>query len=238
MTQYTHLKTSIFFLFFFTLLASATAQVSGVSGRRLILKTNTIPYLLNQGISAEVEYTVLRNRSIQLEIETGSFQTTTENPNDLWDTTMIQRTVMGIFVKRYKNRALGAPFGWYRKVGIRLGNTDFQASQIRTQRITQIVERIYRVEYLVEDIPTMQLSVGWGNQFHFATRFSLDINCQFEASFYNIREFDYDYINALGQFSSNLSSSYVTDIEVFYLGNMTPLSLGMALHISLGVLLF
>lgn len=218
-----------------------TGQVSGAFGKKVILKTNVIPYILNNGISIEGELAIFRRSTLQFELETSSTMKRDYSINynePVWDSAFADINMLGVFYKIYKNRSLGAPFGSYHKLGIRFGNVDFRTTVEKEVEVNQFLMRTIREEYIVENVPAIQFAAGVGSQFFLNSRVVVDVSGTFDLTFHNMKEFNWDYSVPFDKFSSNLatiplgSTQYDSSIINWY-----SLSVGFTMNVSLGILL-
>lgn len=229
------------FLLLFTIL-TLSAQVSGVAGKQFIVRSNLLPLVQNSGFSLESEWVAFRSRGLQIEFDRYTAERTNSDlglVDEVWDSAFVSRSTIGFFIKKYKNRALGAPFGFYRKVGVRFGRTTLRTNWERIERINSTQVLIFRNEYMQEQIRSFQYSIGHGAQYHFASRFSFDLSFQFDLNAYNLQDFEWEYLDALDRFSSNpITFSSVDLLSDLIIGDWYILNAGITIQASLGISLF
>ena len=78
MAQLHIVRLSLIFLLLILLTLGLSAQVSGVAGKKFILKTNLASHLTLSGVNAQAEYVVFRRQSIQFEYENGPIRQSLE----------------------------------------------------------------------------------------------------------------------------------------------------------------
>lgn len=104
---------------------------SGYLGKRFILKTDLFTPLLDKGLEAEIEATVLRNVSVVLNVQTSNNKYTQfledyklrfdEYPSDL---ASIKDFQVGLTLKYFASKAVPAPKGTYWYGGFSLGKSN------------------------------------------------------------------------------------------------------------------
>jgi hypothetical protein len=184
-------------MFSLTLLMSLPlwGQVSGVSGRRLQVKTDLfhlVP-LYARGPQIEVEYALLRRLSVGLSYQqqrpTGRALFFNEL-SDLADTRgTYQQQSYGFHVRYYRNPAFPAPRGQYLIIGWECGRVDFLNETVEEfgQSIGPPQQVISRLEV---QSPYREIRFGMGQQFVYFSRLTIDLGLFLTRTKVSLGDFD------------------------------------------------
>jgi len=157
-------------------------QVSGVNGRRLLVKTDLYHLLpmFATGPQVEAEFALLRRLSMALSYQRqrptdfGQDLITTSGGLDDRQGTYLQQS-FGFTLRYYRNPAFPAPRGQYLFIGCERGRVDFLNEDIEeiSQPIGPPAQRIYRLEV---QAPYREIRFGWGQQLMYFSRMVVDMN--------------------------------------------------------------
>lgn len=217
--------------------AGMQAQVPGVQGNRLILKTDLLGSVLFKGPQFELEGIATRKLTLsvsfswQNEDQDGNYNVYKGNTYNDFVFEYIKNPEVGNFpeyyptsneqfkayrvlftFRLYRNQVLCAPQGRYLSMNFGWGRINTSGSFVRIGSILEHAEVSYHT-YTYGPLPALYWGVGYGGQFVIANHMVIDMGC------------------SIGfRFTKKIHSVYDDDSEQMYMDNGTLRQWGMTVY--------